>query len=98
IWWRIMIPLSKPALITVIIFSFQHTWNDFLAPLIFLTPTESWTLSLGLVAFTAGAGEAVDYWHWLMAASTTMVVPMIIIFLIAQRHFIGSAISSGVKG
>jgi multiple sugar transport system permease protein len=98
IWWRIMIPLSKPALITVIIFSFQHTWNDFLAPLIFLTRTESWTLSLGLVAFTAGAGEAVAYWHWLMAASTTMVVPMIIIFLFAQRHFIGSAISSGVKG
>ena len=98
IWWRIMIPLSKPALITVIIFSFQHTWNDFLAPLIFLTRTESWTLSLGLVAFTAGAGEAVAYWHWLMAAATTMVLPMIVIFLFAQRHFIGSAISSGVKG
>lgn len=98
IWWRVMLPLSKPALITVIIFSFQYSWNDFLAPLIFLTRTESWTLSLGLVAFTAGAGESVAYWHWLMAAATTMVLPMVIIFLFAQRHFIGSAISSGVKG
>ena len=98
IWWRIMLPLSKPALAAVVIFAFQHSWNDFLAPLIFLTRTESWTLSLGLVAFTAGAGEAVEFWHFLMAVSTTMVIPMILVFLVAQRQFVQGISRVGLKG
>lgn len=98
IWRRIMLPLSVPALIAVAIFAFQRTWNDFLAPLVFLTNKESWTLSLGLVSFTGGTGEAVAYWHYMMAMSTAMVVPMIAIFLFAQKYFVQGVVTSGMKG
>lgn len=98
IWRRIMLPLSVPALIAVAIFAFQRTWNDFLAPLVFLTNKSSWTLSLGLVSFTGGTGEAVAYWHYMMAVSTAMVVPMIVIFLFAQKYFVQGVITSGMKG
>ncbi len=98
IWRSIMLPLSKPALISVAIFAFQRSWNDFLAPLVFLQTTKSRTLSLGLIAFTGGTGEAVSYWHLLMAMSTMMVAPMIVIFLFAQRHFVEGTVTSGLKG
>lgn len=98
IWWRIMVPLSAPALVAIGIFAFQRTWNDFLAPLVFLTQKSSWTLSLGLVSFTGGTGESVAYWHYLMAMSTMMVAPMIIIFLFAQRYFVQGVVTSGMKG
>lgn len=98
IWRRIMLPLSRPALVSVAIFAFQRSWNDFLGPLIFLQGTENRTLSLGLIAFTGGTGESVAYWHLLMATSTMMVVPMIIVFLFAQRYFVQSIATSGLKG
>lgn len=98
IWLRIMVPLSVPALVAIAIFAFQRSWNDFLAPLVFLTKKSSWTLSLGLVSFTGGTGESVAYWHYLMAMSTMMVAPMIIIFLFAQRYFVQGVITSGMKG
>jgi ABC-type glycerol-3-phosphate transport system permease component len=98
IWRSIMIPNSIPALISVAIFAFQRSWNDFLAPLIFLQSTNSKTLSLGLVAFTGGSGEAVAYWHLQMAMSTIMVAPMIVIFFFAQRHFVKGSVTSGLKG
>jgi ABC-type glycerol-3-phosphate transport system permease component len=98
IWRSIMLPLSKPALISVAIFAFQRSWNDFLAPLVFLQSTERKTLSLGLIALTGGSGEAVTYWHLQMAMSTMMVAPMIVIFFFAQRHFVQSSTASGLKG
>ena len=79
IWWRIMVPLARPAIIAIAIFAFQRTWNDVLSPLIYLTDPAKYTLSVGLLAFTAGTGEAVPYWHWMMAASFTMILPMIVI-------------------
>ncbi len=98
IWRRIMVPLSAPALVAIAIFAFQRSWNDFLAPLVFLTRKSSWTLSLGLVSFTGGTGESVAYWHYLMAMSTMMVAPMIVVFLFAQRYFVRGVITSGMKG
>jgi multiple sugar transport system permease protein len=98
IWRTIMVPLSVPALISVAIFAFQRSWNDFLAPLIFLQSPERRTLSVGLIAFTGGTGEAVASWHLLMAMSTLMVAPMIVIFLFAQRYFVQGSVTSGLKG
>jgi len=98
IWWRIMLPLSKTAIAAVVIFAFQRTWNDFLAPLIFLNKTEMMTLSVGLAALTGGTGEAVAYYHWLMAASTSIVLPMVIFFLFTQKYFVRGVVMSGVKG
>lgn len=98
IWASIMVPLSKPALVTVAIFAFQRSWNDFLAPLVFLQSAENRTLSLGLVAFTGGNSEGVAYWHMQMAMSTMMVAPMILIFFLAQRHFVEGTATSGLKG
>lgn len=98
IWWRIMLPLAKPAIASVVIFAFQRTWNDVLTPLIYLTDPKKFTLSIGLISFTAGAGEAVQFWHYMMAASVTMVLPMAIIFLVAQKQFVQGVATSGLKG
>lgn len=98
IWWSIMLPLARPAIISVVIFAFQRTWNDVLSPLIYLTDPKKLTLSVGLISFTAGTGEAVQYWHWMMAASFTMILPMIVIFLVAQKQFVQGVVSSGLKG
>jgi ABC-type glycerol-3-phosphate transport system permease component len=98
IWWRIMLPLAKPAIASVVIFAFQRTWNDVLTPLIYLTDPKKFTLSIGLISFTAGTGEAVQFWHYMMAASVTMVLPMAIIFLVAQKQFVQGVATSGLKG
>jgi ABC-type glycerol-3-phosphate transport system permease component len=98
IWWRIMLPLARPAIVSVIIFAFQRTWNDVLSPLIYLTDPKKFTLSVGLISFTAGTGEGVQYWHWMMAASFTMILPMVVIFLIAQKQFVQGVVTSGLKG
>ncbi len=98
IWYKIMLPLSKPVVAAVIIFAFQRVWNDFLAPLIYLNKTEMKTLSLGLQALTGGTGEAVELYNLLMAACTTFVLPMIIIFIFAQKYFMRGVIMTGIKG
>ncbi len=98
IWWRIMLPLARPAVISIIIFAFQRTWNDVLSPLIYLTDPKKYTLSVGLISFTAGTGEGVQYWHWMMAASFTFILPMVAIFLIAQKQFVQGVVTSGLKG
>jgi multiple sugar transport system permease protein len=98
IWRSMMLPLSKPALISVAIFAFQRSWNDFLAPLVYLQSTGSRTLALGLVTFTGGSGESVAYWHLEMAMSAMMVAPMIVIFFFAQRYFVQGGATSGLKG
>jgi ABC-type glycerol-3-phosphate transport system permease component len=97
IWWRIMIPLSLPALIVVGIFSFQGAWNDFLAPLLYLQDEKLRTLALGLYHFTAMTGQGSLY-HQLMAASVLMVLPMLIVFAIFQKQFVQGVTLTGIKG
>jgi len=94
IWWRIFLPLSVPALLTVAIFTFQGTWNDFYGPLIFLTGKENYTLALGINLFAGTTGTEIQY---MMAIAFLMTIPMIVVFFVAQRYFIGGIVLTGVN-
>jgi multiple sugar transport system permease protein len=99
IFWRIILPLSKPVISTVAIFGFLASWQSFLAPLIYLNTKEKFTLPIGITWFRVvpmEQGEPKD--HLLMAASVTVTLPAVILFFSAQRYFIGGIIMSGIKG
>jgi multiple sugar transport system permease protein len=95
IYWRVVLPLIKPALTAVAIFTFLHHWNDFMAPLIYLTSPGNYTISLGLASFK---GLYTTQWHYLMAASTATILPVLVLFFVAQRYFIQGIVLSGIKG
>ena len=95
ILWDIILPLSRPALISVVIFSSLNTWNDFLQPLIYLNDDRKFTLALGLAQFR---GLYNSEWHLLMAASMLVVAPVLVLFLIAQRYFVAGIALTGIKG
>lgn len=95
IFYHIMLPLIKPVLATVTIFTFMFSWNDFLGPLIYLHSDDVKTLSLGLYVFQ---GINSTEWHYLMAGSILVMLPCLIIFFFFQRYFIEGANVSGIKG
>ncbi|MCM3663156.1 carbohydrate ABC transporter permease [Mesobacillus subterraneus] len=96
IWWHIMLPLTKPALVTVAIFSFNGAWNDLLGPLLYINDESMYTLQIGLQTFK---GTVQTQWHYLMAMSVTVLLPVVLLFFFFQRYFIeGSNIASGTKG
>ncbi len=95
IYWKIVLPLSRPALVAVAMFTFLQVWNDFLTPLIYLNDTDLYTVALGLQAFV---GQYNTQWNLLMAASTVTVLPVVILFFLGQRFFIQGATLSGLKG
>ncbi len=98
ILWQILIPLAKPAMATVAIFSFLFHWNDFFRPLIYLNSIDNFTLSLGLRFFQTSAdsgGEPTQ--HLLMAASVMMTIPVIVLFFSMQGYFIEGITMSGIK-
>lgn len=96
---QIIVPLSKPALTTVVIFSFLSNWNAFLEPLFFLNTTEKFTLPLGLRFFqTLPMDGGEPKWHLLMAASTMIMVPVVALFFAGQRYFIRGVVMTGIKG
>jgi multiple sugar transport system permease protein len=94
VFWRILLPLCKPALTTVAVFSFVYNWNDFLNPLIYLDSNSKKTLALGLTNFVSLYGQ--DY-HLLMAAALIIVIPIILMFLAGQRYFIQGIATTGLK-
>lgn len=95
IWWSIILPQARPALATVLIFTFIGTWNDFFGPLLYLNSPDKATLTLGLnLMKTQVLGSGVVEWNVLMAASLLVLLPNVILFFLAQRHFI-SGISMG---
>jgi multiple sugar transport system permease protein len=95
IFFRIILPLIKPALLVVGLFHFTYTWNDFLGPLIYLDDPAEYPLVLGLYSFqTRFAIE----WHLTMAASMAVVLPLIVLFFFAQRYFIEGITLTGLKG
>ena len=96
IYWRIIIPLAKPALATVAIFSFYDAWNDFRGPLIYLNSDKLLTLPVGLNQYMSTLGNT--HWNYLMAATLLTLLPPLIIFFFAQRFFIQGAILTGLKG
>ncbi len=95
IWWTIMLPLSKPALSTLTIFTFVRTWNDFLGPMIYLTRTELKTIQIGLRMFIS---QYSSEYGLIMAASVVALIPVLIVFLSLQRFFVQGIAASGMKG
>lgn len=95
IFMRIIIPLTKPALIVVGLFCFFTIWNDYLGPLIYLNDDSRFTLALGLTQFI---GFYSAQWHLLMAASAVVVIPPILLFFIGQRFLVQGITLTGLKG
>jgi multiple sugar transport system permease protein len=95
IFFRIMLPLSKPALATLTIFTSVAVWNDFMGPLIYLNSQSLKTIQLGLRMFIQQYGA--DY-ALIMAAALVSLVPVVILFVFLQRFFIEGIASTGVKG
>jgi len=94
-YWRIVMPMSRPVIVTVSLFSFVGTWNGFMGPLIYLNSKKNWTLQLGLNSFR---GEVADQTNLLMACSVIILIPIIVAFFCLQRYFIKGANLSGLKG
>lgn len=95
ILWDVILPLSRPAIVTVVIFSALGTWNDFLNPLIYINDSSKFTLALGLSQFK---GLYNSEWDLLMAASVLIVAPVIVLFFVAQRYFVQGIAVTGIKG
>lgn len=95
IYTRIIFPLSRSAIIVVALFSFLASWNDFMGPLIYLKSDKWFTLALGLQMFQ---GTYNAQWDLLMAASATVVLPCVIVFLLGQRYFLEGITLTGLKG
>lgn len=94
--WYILVPILKPAIISVIVFQFIWTMNDFMGPLIYLSSVEKYPVSLAL-KMSIGATEEVE-WASVIAISVVALIPSVLVFFLAQRHFIEGAASSGIKG
>nr|WP_315201482.1 carbohydrate ABC transporter permease [uncultured Albidiferax sp.] len=94
--WYILVPILKPAIISVVVFQFIWTMNDFMGPLIYLSSVEKYPVSLAL-KMSIGATEEVE-WASVIAISVVALVPSVVVFFLAQRHFIEGAASSGIKG
>jgi len=95
IFWNIILPLMKPAVITLLLFEVIFTWNDFIGPLIYTRDVEKYTLSIGLRMFFTLYGAR---WDLLMACSTMFTIPMVILFFLGQRRFIEGIALTGIKG
>jgi multiple sugar transport system permease protein len=95
LWWRIMLPLSAPALATVAIFNIMWSWNDFMGPLIYLKSMQHSTLALGIYLFM---GVYNPIWNQLMSMSVLITTPLLITFFFAQRMFIQGVVITGIKG
>ena len=96
IFWRIVLPLSKPVLAASALFHFLFAWNDFMGPYLYLTRKETFTLSIALQAYQSQNGGV--QWHYLMAASTVTILPIVVLFFFAQKTFIQGIATTGSKG
>lgn len=95
VFWKVILPLSRPALVALGIYTFQGTWNDFLWPLVVATTRDMFTLPVGLAMFRS---EFRVEWTMLMAGSILIALPTLILFLVFQRLFIQGVATTGVKG
>ena len=95
IYWRVLLPLSGPALAAVAIFGFIHHWNDFLNPLVFTNSVETRTLAVGLKLLQSAYGTS---WNLIMAGSVWMLLPVLVLFFVAQRYFIRGIALTGMAG
>jgi len=96
IFWRIILPLSRPALAVVALFHGMYVWNDFIGPLIYLNHQDLFTLALGLQFYQAQHGGTP--WNLLMAACSLVTAPLVMLFVLSQRTFIEGIVTTGIKG
>jgi multiple sugar transport system permease protein len=95
-FWQIILPLSRPVLAVSALFHFLHAWNDFLGPLLYLTRRHTFTLGLALQNYQTTHGGV--QWHFLMAASTVTILPVLLVFFFAQKTFVQGIATTGTKG
>ncbi len=95
IYAQIVVPLAKPAITTMMLFSFVWVWNDYMSPYLYISDIKKQMLSVGIKLFSSG--QVQDYGSQ-MAAATLVLLPIIVVFLFCQRYFVESSTSSGVKG
>ena len=95
ILYRILLPLSKPALTAVAVFAFIRNWNNFLYPLIYLNDMEKYTLQLGLNMYR---GQYYSEYHYMMAVAILVLIPVVVVFFVAQKQFIQGIALTGIKG
>src|SRR5215213_5101211 len=98
VFWQIMLPLVRPALLAIGVLSFQANWNNFEGPLIYLSTLEKYPMVLGLQFFGDTLSREAPKWHYMMAMSTLMAAPILALYFIAQRYFIEGLTVGGVKG
>lgn len=96
IFWRVILPLSKPVLAVVALFHFLYAWNDFIGPLLYLTRRPTYTLALALQQYQSQNGGV--QWNYLMAASAVVILPVVVLFFFAQKTFVQGIATTGVKG
>jgi multiple sugar transport system permease protein len=95
VFFRIVLPMARPALATLVVFTLLGSWNDLIWPLIAITSEDTFTLQMGLSTFS---GTRHTEWSSLMAGNTLATAPLLVAFLVAQRHFIATMSFSGLKG
>ena len=95
-FWRIIVPLSRPVLMVVALFHFLSAWNDFMGPLLYLTRKHTFTLAVALQNYSSQHGGV--QWHYLMAASAMVILPIIVLFFFTQKTFIKGIATTGIKG
>ncbi len=99
IYWQIMLPLTRPALLAVAIFEFEAKWKDFMGPLIYVGgKPELHTLPVGLQIFSQHFGFGQFRWEMIFVAAVLMALPLVVAFLVAQKHFVQGVATSGIKG
>ncbi|MGN6686730.1 MAG: carbohydrate ABC transporter permease [Actinomycetales bacterium] len=96
LWFRVALPLARPALGAVAIFTFLNCWNMYLEPLVFLTDKTKYTLPVALTQYTDAYGA--HLWNIQLAASVTTVLPVLLVFIVAQRQFVEGLAQTGLKG
>lgn len=94
IWWRIMLPLTKPAMVTAAVLAFISSWNEYLSALVFLPGSENWTVSQGIQYWMTMSDE----FNLMMTAAASAIVPVVILYVFCQKYFVESIATTGVKG
>jgi len=95
IYYKIMLPLIKPAVMTLTVFTLMNTWNDYLGPLIYLSTPEKYTMTLGIAYFK---GTYTTQWNMMMAGAVISVIPILTVYLFGQKYFVEGIAFSGIKG
>ncbi|MDB5053841.1 MAG: Sugar transporter ATP-binding protein [Bacilli bacterium] len=95
-WWKIALPLSGPVVATVAIFSFINSWNDLIGQVLYLNSSEKFTLTIGMTSMYSSANRLVP-WNMVMAATILALIPILVLFSVAQKYFVESIVLTGVK-